>query len=416
MIDIFGGCEGIVRYLSPMAAVAIAVLIAGNCQGQKFEALLTGQVDEVSNPLIKWFREEPLVDATSVPTRPGGLVHDRDIKRFVRIYFPRSYGEVKDYEFIMLHSPVMYHLEQKHAVWMHDAIEEGSSSLSAPACMSAHPDIHNAWVGSVLSSALPNDCAAVISAGGPEGKETFHIIVNRDFPEPILTPFIDLGIEKFIGYHAFRIIPRQGVRTVAWQIGGFSGRVPYMATWEYGEGRTMTLGDSFGLAFWSDYAGRASQNEYGLDILMNMVLYLIKREVPTDVLVFHRMRTTFTRFRTEMSLLISLAEFAQRFGASDAAIEEVVDSLREQGELAEELYMNLDFEESQRVIGSAFEEFEESESRIKRLKERALMWVYLIEWMVVTATIMLSGYLVWSIMVRRRLYREVSVTRLEHER
>jgi hypothetical protein len=44
---------------------------------------------------------------------------------------------------------------------------------------------------------------------------------------------------------------------------------------------------------------------------------------------------------------------------------------------------------------------------------RALVWVYVINWLVVTSTFMLSGFVLWSLMVKRRLYREISTTQLK---
>jgi hypothetical protein len=46
------------------------------------------------------------------------------------------------------------------------------------------------------------------------------------------------------------------------------------------------------------------------------------------------------------------------------------------------------------------------------LKDQALMWVYIIEWLAVTATGSLTAVVVWTLMVRRRMYREVGATRL----
>jgi len=76
--------------------------------------LLTGQVDAETNPLIKWFEQEPSVDATAVITRPSGLITVEEIKGFVRLYFPRTYQQVRFYDLIILHSPEMYHLTQEH--------------------------------------------------------------------------------------------------------------------------------------------------------------------------------------------------------------------------------------------------------------------------------------------------------------
>jgi hypothetical protein len=47
------------------------------------------------------------------------------------------------------------------------------------------------------------------------------------------------------------------------------------------------------------------------------------------------------------------------------------------------------------------------------MKDRALAWVYVTEWLAITGTTMICGYVLWAIMVRRRLYRAVRVTRLE---
>ena len=45
------------------------------------------------------------------------------------------------------------------------------------------------------------------------------------------------------------------------------------------------------------------------------------------------------------------------------------------------------------------------------LKERALLWVYVVEWATVTATLMICGFALWTVMIRRRLYREAGLTR-----
>ena len=61
------------------------------------------------------------------------------------------------------------------------------------------------------------------------------------------------------------------------------------------------------------------------------------------------------------------------------------------------------------------ERFVDIESESAKIRRRALVWIYVTEWIAVTGTSMLAGFLLWSLMVRRRLYREVTTTRLiEH--
>jgi hypothetical protein len=46
-----------------------------------------------------------------------------------------------------------------------------------------------------------------------------------------------------------------------------------------------------------------------------------------------------------------------------------------------------------------------------KIRERALLWVYITEWFVVTGTMIICGSVIWALMIRRRLYKEVAVTR-----
>jgi len=399
----------------------LVICLLCTCQGQKIRALVTGQVDSEKNPLIKWFEQEPSVDATAVITRPSGLIETRDIRRFIRLYFPRSYEEIRGYDFIILHSPEMYHLTREQDAWMHDAIEEGAGALAAPAGFSDHIDIQQAWINSVVQAALPNDFAAVLASGGRRGQTPFHIEVNPDFPDPVLTPFVPLGIETFPGAGGNMIIGRQGSGILAWQIGQALGRVPYMIAWDYGDGRGMTLGDSLHLTFWSDYISIAnpnyesSRNPYSLDILMNMVLYLTKRDLPADVLVVHRMRSQFVQYRVKMSLLVSLTEFAQKFGADSGQMGRILSPIVDMAEQAEESYLSQDFEGCQELMDSVFSELSRAELEVVEIKERVLMWIYLSEGLVITGTFMISGFLLWTVMIRRKLYRQVETTQLQRK-
>jgi len=47
-----------------------------------------------------------------------------------------------------------------------------------------------------------------------------------------------------------------------------------------------------------------------------------------------------------------------------------------------------------------------------RLKDMALMWVYVSEWAAVLGTSLLAGYVVFTLMLRRAMYRQAGMTRL----
>ena len=153
-------------------------------------------------------------------------------------------------------------------------------------------------------------------------------------------------------------------------------------------------------------------NEYIPDMFINLVYYSTKRNLITDVEVYHRVRSTFQDFRTRMEILLSLIDFTEKFGASTEGIQDEIRELEGMYDDAKELYFDGDHLATQDTMALAFSAFTEAEVEARRMKDRALIWVYAIEWLVTTATLMISSFALWSLMVRRRLYQTVSTTRL----
>jgi hypothetical protein len=397
------------------------VLLLGHadpCTGQRIRVLLTGQIAESVNPLQSWMSTEPLIDHVSVPSRDlrGTEGGDEAMRRFIRLYFPRTYDEVRGFDFFLLNSPILYFFRNEYVKWMHDAIVEGSGGLNTASVMSQDSIIYLPWAESVLQLAFPNDAPAVVSRyqGGTSNIGAFRVRVNRGFPEPVLTPFLPLGIEDYVGYDSRIIIPRDGAGIMAWQLGNHPnvGDVPFLVGWDYGKGRTITTGDAFGHTFWSSYrGGRATDNKYAADMLMNLIFYGAQREVQTDILLFHGLRSSFVEFRDRMGILLSLTEFVERFGASSRSIQLMMVDLEAIVAGARESYLEQEFEEVEAAMSDAFEGVADAEEAAMKLKDRALLWVYVIEWLVVMGACMAAGSILFTLMVRRRLYREVRVTR-----
>jgi len=63
------------------------------------------------------------------------------------------------------------------------------------------------------------------------------------------------------------------------------------------------------------------------------------------------------------------------------------------------------------ALEQAFEELKKVSDESVVMKEKALFWIYMVEWFTVMGTSVLTGFVLWTLMVRRRLYREVKVTR-----
>jgi hypothetical protein len=50
--------------------------------------------------------------------------------------------------------------------------------------------------------------------------------------------------------------------------------------------------------------------------------------------------------------------------------------------------------------------------RAIKLKNETMVWVYTSEWLAVTGISLVAGTSLWSLMIRRRLYKEMGSTRL----
>ena len=399
-----------------LIAIIISLAIT-TCHGQKIQVLLTGQIHESVNSLQMWFMSEPLVDFLSVPARdePRGILGgDEAMRRMIRIYFPRTYEDVRRYDFILLNSPVIYLFTDRQIRWMYDGIRQGSGGINTASVMSHLEIEHSAWTGCILQMAFPNDAPGVVASQWGPGSplKGFHIVVNRDFPEPVLTPFVPLGIESFYGYGSRYVKAREGASTLCWQVGNFPEEgVPYMIAWDYEKGRTLTMADGFGFVFWGANRQIQNSNPYGLDILMNVIFFSTGREVQTDVLLLHHMRTSFMSFRERMSLLVSLMDFVERCGANPRRLDVLLAGLEQQFNLAGEKYVVQDFEGCQDTMNSGWKALSNAESEAMKLKANALAWIYVVEWSITSSALTFSGFLLWTLMVKRKLYKSAGLTK-----
>jgi hypothetical protein len=89
-----------------------------------------------------------------------------------------------------------------------------------------------------------------------------------------------------------------------------------------------------------------------------------------------------------------------------------IQSLRDIYAEASENYLEHSFVESQASIRNALQRIPAAEAVAKREREGALLWVYIINWLVTTSTLFITGSILWMLMVRRRLYRSVETTKL----
>jgi hypothetical protein len=254
--------------------------------------------------------------------------------------------------------------------------------------------------------------------------EPMRVVINTN-PEvpPIFTPYKDLpGVEYDFGgaYGTNLAIPKAGAVITSYSVGpyqyGYAGAlpdpryrspgwIPHTMYWKYGEGITWTHQDMFG-QYWNTI-----YNVYAPDMILAEMIFSTGRELPADVVEVHRLRVKFTEYSSSRSFIYSLLDFIEKFGANTVPIVARIDEITITYGDAREDYLQQAYAESSATMDVAIREMEELRVEALRLKDRALVWIYIVEWLAVSGVSLLAGFLLWTLMVRRKLYREVSVTR-----
>jgi hypothetical protein len=191
--------------------------------------------------------------------------------------------------------------------------------------------------------------------------------------------------------------------------------LPFISSWRPGGGDPGILWETNGgFAEWcgvrvSDY-GRV-ENPYAIDLVTNMILYSLDRELLGDVFTRREARSLLSTFREQKLLVFHMIEWADKFGANTLSVSSRLIDLEDLVEQATDYYLDQDYQTTISKMGSVSLGIEEALDEAMRVKNEALFWVYASEWLAVTVSAILSGFILWSLMIRRRLYKSLEVTR-----
>ena len=115
----------------PMVVILLLLLLASpkSTPGRSdpLEVLLTGKISHILY-LSAVLKRDPLTDAVVIPTRIGEAsaaagVTSEEITRYMRLYFPRTYGELEGkYEFILLRQINPHFFSNAQLEWMKRSI------------------------------------------------------------------------------------------------------------------------------------------------------------------------------------------------------------------------------------------------------------------------------------------------------
>jgi hypothetical protein len=414
--------------------VILLITIPSSFAEDPMMVLCLGAVEGSLAPYLGWFRQEPSLKGHLVPARfyESGWsgIHSDRILRSVRMYFPRTYDEMTNYDFMMLDSPVVSYFGGKGIRWMRRSVEEGhSSATTMNSILSKHQFCFLPFLESELADVFPLDGIRVAEYAGGLGATklnmkigtpysgAFHVRLNRDAP-PVFSPFLSLGLEKFIAGGGYLMFAKPGAFVWMWSVGNHPNvapETPYLMSWDYGRGLAWSLSDNFRHGWWGwDMPAEThivAKNEYGLDILVNWIRYASGRDPIQDILEYHDIRMRYGYYNDLRNLVYSVIDFTSAFGGRTTGLELQVLEVDDLVAVSKDFFVRGELEESKQRIDLAVKGLTEITDDSIRLKDSTFFWIYLTQWLVVTATSMICGFTLWSLMIRRRAYREVRTTR-----
>ena len=353
-------------------------------------------------PAIRYMLSDPMLEVTLIPA--GSVVDEKTSRRFVRIYMPRSKSELlENYDLVELFDFVPYALLDKHIQWIHDSVyEDGVGLALVEMGWYAVPDWTGndaaAWMATVLYKAYPADLVI-----GKQNKRTAYMkVLVRD------PPLVDLpGFEKAdlteVQHHGIQVARPGSVVFTRWR----AGNEDAIIGGRYGAGATLMIPMGWdNVPLWTQEGW-----DYFISFVSNHAYYVARVPLPEDPNLVQALRVAFSEYLTRKSLATSFLDFISGFGARTDRIEQLLSEMESDRKEAQSLYIKGDYQASWQAITSILERFQAITDESMKLRRRALMWIYTIEWFVVTGTLFLAGLALWTLMVKRRLYREVATTR-----
>jgi len=329
------------------------------------------------------------------------------VNRLVRLYMPRTYRDLVDNYDVTILSEANQHAVSPHIEKLARGVSEGGMGLLMCGGWASFGGTGNRppWGETVIGRLLPTEDVINVWWELPIQRMVIddpdhEFMSSLPWDDPVLT-----GPSRYIWNHN-PVTLKPGASLLSHVLLGSGREDPLMATWEVpGGARTFAFTSmTYQLLTYARWT-------YLYDLGSNLMIYLDHRPVPQDIGLVHAVRSKMLEVATRRSLLVSLLDFCESFGANT---HDVIQGLGEVDRVVTEAgswYLDLNFESTLESYNEAAELMEEIEVWAIQLKERAFLWVYIIEWLTVSGTALLCGMVLWFLMVQRRLYREVGATR-----
>lgn len=394
--------------------IFLSSLLVGSVEGQdprSVGVLYTGDPYPGVTPYQSML-EDPAVWVTPVQGSQhhyAGITW-QDIYKSLRVYMPRTYDSyVEKYDVVILSDTNRRIFTPDQHFWLSNGVlEEGMGLLMVGGYETFGAGFgHESWLGTPTEEILP----VIIPQGDPDwvsGNMPIEVTEEGLENEFIASlPYEERPEYMRIGTDGNYVTQKEGSTLLARWISTKYENPPCYVTWDIGEGRTYAMCHD-----WTPGGGWVmSRWAYYRDYSVNLMMYLAQQDLPEDHLVVHQYRELIHTLAVGKSTLFSLMEFVESFGGNAREIEEAIIDLEDLVGDSKESYLDHDYVEALARAEESQERMKAIEELALEIKDEALFWVYLIEWLSVSGVAIVSGVFLWSLMIRRRMYREVKTTR-----
>ncbi len=366
----------------------------------RIRILFIGQLVGPVNLFSSWYSLEPRMTVQPVPCSLQQMILE-DARRLVRLYVPRNYQEmVGKYDCIIAQDLAPDILSPAFLPDFRRAIlEEGLGAVLAEFIYwVGNGNRIDLWMASTFYDIVPADI--IYEKEITQGLNTFYKLVGDN--AMLALP----GIEQnpMNGGHHGPMIARQGSEVLAMWRGLEYPAVTFRVS---GRGALVQIGHG-----WDNIPTTTLHNwAYCQDYAYNLVYGTTQQKIPEDLELVRKARFLITSSADKKAMVFAILEFAEKFGANTQPIAREMAKIADKSIQGQLHYIDGEYELAAAVYQESFRDYDLLEGKALKLKDRALMWVYLIEWFSVSGTCMVSGFVLYSLMIRRRAFREVETTR-----
>ncbi len=360
--------------------------------------------------ILPHYQADPLLDVTGVPLARAmvqwGWVAEDAAQRAARIYLPRSYGQFADnFDVVFLEAMDVDLIAPAWNQWFRDLVVEEGGGLCMTGGWASFGGYSTqgylpwgpTWVGEILPvECLVDQLSDHVVWVDPVDEED---PMARSLPWGSAPPL--LGMNK--------VAVRGGSKVVANARGELTdGTWPLLTYWSVGKGRAVCFMSTW-LSTWGVEFVRWT---YLPDFASYLVYFAAGLGLPDSPEMYHELRDRLWLIAEMKNNFYKLVDMIEMMGVS---AESILDHTSPSDELygeAQDLFRAGEYDAAFETADKAIVSIQQLELMALKEKDRAFFWIYLIDWLSVTSVAVIAGTFVWTLMIRRRLYRPVKTTRL----